>query len=186
MVYSIPNSVIKKSKTIQYEGGFEQDGKIFVPKVIKIRIKPTNIDEVNYKEEKLVGEITSFDDSSIKGNIKVSEYDLKDKFIYEYNYCIKEECVLKSSDIIGGYKKLILKLNIENNLENIDTYTLGENFIKVKYTINGQEYTSSLKNKTPTSSKSTLYLEVEEKIKEANNIYVEINIRDKIVKYVLK
>lgn len=186
LVYSIPNSVIKKSKTIQYEGGFEQDGKIFVPKVIKIRIKPTNIDEVNYKEEKLVGEITSFDDSSIKGNIKVSEYDLKDKFIYEYNYCIKEECVLKSSDIIGGYKKLILKLNIENNLENIDTYTLGENFIKVKYTINGQEYTSSLKNKTPTSSKSTLYLEVEEKIKEANNIYVEINIRDKIVKYVLK
>ena len=117
--------------------------------------------------EKLINNIDGAE-IILKDDYKIQKLYKENKIIYEYNYCIKEECVLKSSDIIGGYKKLILKLNIENNLENIDTYTLGENFIKVKYTINGQEYTSSLKNKTPTSSKSTLYLEVEEKIKEAN------------------
>lgn len=186
LVYNIPNSSLNKSKTIRYEEGFEYVKKNFMAKTKKIRINPENLDEVILEGTYNLEDSIDLNKSLLTGSLKINSYEIGNNFVYNYNYCIKDSCTEMNNNIVSSYNNVILKLNVESSVDSYSNYDFINNFVKVKYTKDGKEYTSNLSNKTPTSATSTMYLDVDNKIKDANSIWLEINIRNISYKYIIK
>lgn len=186
LVYNISNEYIKKSKYIRYEEGFEYVNKKYTAKTKKVRIDPINIDEKSLVNTYSLNDTIDFNTSVLTGTFKISSYEIGNKFNYEYNYCVNGYCENLENTIVSSYDGQLLKLTVENINDRFSNYNFSNNFIKVKYKIGEVEYTSGLNNKTPSSSTTTIYLNVDSKIAEADSIWLEITIRNKIYKYILK
>ena len=91
-----------------------------------------------------------------------------------------------SNIITNSFNRVLLKLNIENKVNNFNNLDFSNNFIKVKYILNDSEYTSKITNKTTSSMTSYIYLDVDKEIMDASSIWLEITVRNKKYKYVLK
>ena len=186
LVYNIPNNILDDSKIIRYEEGFEYVKKQFIAKTIKIKINPENLDKEVFVGDFKLKDSINLDESLWGGNLKINSYEIADNFIYKYNYCIKDKCSEMSMDIVKSYDNVILKLDTESDLKKYSNYDFANVFVNVKYTINSKEYISNLENKTPSSANNTIYLNVDKKIEEADSIWLEITIRNKKYKYILK
>lgn len=186
LVYNVPNKDIKKSKYIRYEDGFEYVKKSYIAKTSKIKISPENIDDSKLVGSYNLNDTLNFEDSLIDGTLKVITYEIAKKFDYEYKYCVKDYCENMTNAITGNYNEQILKLEVQNNIDKYDNYNFANNFVKVKYKIKEKEYTSDLSNKTPESSVSTIYLGIDDNVTNADSIWLEITIRNKKYKYILK
>lgn len=186
LVYNIPNSVLNKSKIIRYEEGFEYVKKKFMANTKKIRIKPENLDKQDFEGDYKISNAIDFNNSLLKGSLKINSYEIGSEFVYNYNYCLKGNCSEMSSKINSNFDSILLKLDVESSIENYSNYEFTNTFIKVKYKKDDKEYTSDLDNKTPTSATSTMYLDVDREIKDADSIWLEINIRNKSYKYIIK
>ena len=70
---------------------------------------------------------------------------------------------------------------------NLTVYNLISENGKIKYNIGEEEYISKiLNNRTPGNYKEGLYLEVDKNIENAENIYLELKVRDKEYIYTIK
>jgi len=185
LVYNIPNDLINKIMTLRYDEGFVYTKKEAIAKTIKINLNPVNIDESTLQGTYNLQDIISFD-KYINGTFKINSYELGTKFIYKYNYCDNDECFELSNIITNNINKKILKLDVENNVIDYNNLEFVDNFITIKYIYNGQEYTSSINNKTKESMTNYMYFDVDKNIEEASNIWLEIIVRNNKYKYVLK
>lgn len=185
-VYNIPNKFINKSKTIIYEEGYEYTPKDIIVKTTKVRIKPDNLKETVLKSTNQINSEIEFKDTFITGKFKVESYELADKFVYTYNYCLEGKCNKIDKNIYKGYKKTLLKLSVVNNVDDYNNSDFAKKFIDVKYKIGVKEYDAEAINKTPDSASSSIYLDVNKEILSADNIWLEINIRNNQYKYILK
>lgn len=181
LVYNIVNDDVNKVKYIRYEG---TENKIVQTK--KIKINPKNIDKMDKEEICHLNDSIDLSSSMLNGTLKIMSYEINKSFSYEYNYCINSQCEILENTIVSSYDGQLLKLTVENTNDRFNNYDFSNNFIKVKYKIGEDEYTSSLNNKTPSSSTTTMYFNVDNKIVEADSIWLEITIRNKFYKYILK
>ncbi len=175
-IYNIPNEDITKKMQLIY--GSDK----------KINLNPINLDET---EDTINLSITNTLDLSStilsSGTITINSYEVAKEFPYEYTYEI-EGTAHTGTLQLSSTTNTILKLDITSSLpNNLTLYDLISTYGKIKYTIDNTEYTNNLTiNKTPGSYQNGLYLEVDKEIEQAENIYLEINIRNKKYNYKIK
>lgn len=184
LVYDVNNNYLNKKMILRYELKYTENGMTNQ----KVNIKPTNLDKA-----KLIGTYNLNDEVTFNNNIissgkfKINKYALDDSINYNY----KEEIDGKEYDrnliIKGSDYSSILNIDITSSLNNdISNSTLIGNYTEIKYLLDGKEYTSSKKDKTPEFCTNGLFLEVDKQMKDATDIYLDINIRGNEYKYYLK
>lgn len=172
-----------------------QDGEMEY-KYTKVKIRPHNINKVKEEKEVALTETLEIDNDILgKLNIKIESMELLDKEEYKYKETIdkKEYTFTKviQPDFSDYYGKKILKLKTS-----IDAINIGEEKLKsilgdfghIRYIKNGKEYDNpfNIIEKTPDSASEYRYIEVTDKIKDADNIWLDIIIRNKMYSYKIK
>lgn len=169
-------------------------------KSTKIKIKYKDLTGINSNEIFALGEELKFINSILdEYKIKITNYEIKEKFKLQYDYCISKECY-KSYEYLTpklntNYDKTILKLTgfLETNkniLNNSNLFEFIERFGKICYNVNGVFKTQNFNLESVTSNKvkqsNDFYIEVPKEIEDASNISIIFTIRDRIYEYVLK
>ena len=154
----------------------------------KVSLSPIYLDKiedvVNYK----VGENLDVSNSILGfGNIKITSYEVLEKFNYAYTYEVLGQ-TYDGNITISSVNNVIMNLVMEGNyLFDYNNYSFLEKYGKLKYTIDGVEYVSNVfYDKTPGSYKNGIYVAVNKEIQNANSIWFDIVIRNKRYIYRLK
>jgi len=128
-------------------------------------------------------------------SLKISNFEITDKYIYKYESCYNEKCEIYKDIINIDYTKNIntlLILDYEYVIDKEVPYyrhsnnvnTFMTNFGKIKYIIEDEEYYLNVNAITPSNLKEKIVLEVSNKIKKAEEIFLTITIRNK--EYLIK
>lgn len=183
MVYVVGSNYINKNMSFKYLGSLNSGKDLTF-----------NIDPVNFGDDKVIstaklnGEL-KFNKSLLENtSLKISSYDIQEK--YEYNYCYLDNC--NNSAIIDSLGNNILKLDINSKID--DTINIDKNwndiinsYMNVYYVIDDNTYRSVIHySKTPNEIEDAIYMEVDKDIVNASQIWLEFNIRNQIYKYILK
>lgn len=189
-VYEVPEKYIKSDMIFNYNG----DGNS-----IDIFLNPKDLATTEISISKQINEQISFEKTL--GNImfKIKSYEIKDKFLLEYDYCIKQgDCILSKEylkpSIDENFDKYILKLDIEyrdNSDLNIETfYDFFFNFGSIYYSIDGNWYYQKSNfekiNSSKTNTKNNVYIGVNSEIYNATSIKLIFDIRGSKYEYLLK
>lgn len=175
-IYIIPSKDVNKKMQINYSNSK------------KINIKPINIDIISNKISAKIGENVDLSKTILdSGYFMINKYDLKKQFDYNYEYEAYGKKYTSKIKIVSQ-EKTILYLDISYKSNTGISYSdFITNYGKIKYKINGEEYTSQAPiNKSPDSANNILYLEVDKQIENATNIWLEFNIRNAKIIYTLK
>lgn len=193
-IYKIPTGFLNEKMTLQYTD--------YSDKIIKIEVKPINLDEK--KEDVILNlkDTIDFKDSILSGvKLTLNNFYIDRTMKVTYDYCISEECYPSSEYLIPTYTGISRKalLFIEGTLEWNDKLPISKmneinelitKFGKVHYTINGMEYTSDIPLKVVKPNKMTLknmcYLEVPEEALSATNIKLVFHVRNRTYIYNVK
>ena len=153
----------------------------------KVNLKTINLDVISNSKNYKLNETMNLNNSILnEGEIKITNYNISNNFKENYSYLINNETHTGNINI-SSTSNTILKLDIQNSLINTDVFQLINIYGNIKYKINKEEYTSKLKiNKTPTTYKNGLYIEVDKNIENADSIYIELIIRNSKYTYVVK
>lgn len=194
LVYEVPNHLTKDTMYYRYA---EQTGRSS-----KVRLNPINLDKKN-NTKGTVGKTVTVQNGLLKGTkIVLSEPEIKDSFELNYRFCVTSTECYDSTDYITpslneNYDKTILRINLKtqfseqylndqvsSNSDLIATFGI----IKYKVENNNQvkEVRPTVKNVRNDSNKNHVYLEVNSEIKQATEIYLELQIRDQTISYKLK
>jgi len=199
LVYEIPKQLINNEMIFSYinKNSFN-DKEGFKSTNVKIQYK--DLTGINSNNTYLLGQKVEFTDSILSNyKIQLYDYDIKDKFKIEYEYCISNECQ-KSYDYLmpklnTNYDKVLLNITGEVETENniskkYNLYQFIEKFGKICYTIDGTLKTQELNNNLISSNRikqsNNYYIEVNKEIENASDISIVFTIRDRIYEYKLK
>ena len=167
-IYKVSNNDINKKMHLVYA-----DDK-------KVKLSPVMLDEAGtskeYKlDEKIDLSKTTFD----KGSFVIESYEVGEKFSYPYQYEMGGK-IFNSQYSITSPQKMILKLDVSSEIPlDLNNYTFLDYYASLKYKIDGVEYESnSFEDKTPGNEKKSLYLSVDKKIGNAEEIWFDIQIRN--------
>lgn len=189
-VFEIPEKYITSDMVFRYSD---------VGELIRINLKPKKIESKVDKINKKIGEEVNFVESLGNIKFKISDYNIRDKYMIEYNYCIKEnDCIdskeyLKAS-IDQNFDKNILKLNVEfkndSDLNINSFYDFFENFATINYNIGGVWYSQNNNFEEIKSNKliekNITYIGINSNIIKADNIELLFKIRGLNYKYIIK
>ena len=170
LIFVIPKKYVNKKMLILYKYNHND-----LERNIYVKLEPIRLN-YNYKETIInLNDIVSI--KNVINNFKIESYDIKDKFNYKYLEGNKE-----ITSIIKSNNKTIIKLQINKNKlpDNFD------NFVSIKYRYNDKVYVANLKNKTPNNINNCIYYEVDSRIIESNEIWLDIKNRNEIYKFILK
>lgn len=191
LIYEVPNSFINYNMYIVYK----KDG----IKETKIKVNPEKVEgETEIKEVNLGTSIDLSKTILKSGTLKINSYQVNTIFKNNYNYCIKEnDCVLSSEYVYpsfsGNLDKALLKIEasfLDSKNKKINNFvSLLDNYGVIYYSINNS--VNSIDNfnyviPNDTNQKDVYYIEANRDIVNANRIWIEFNIREKIYKYYLK
>lgn len=189
-VYEIPEKYINSDMIFRYNN---------VGNIISIKLRPKSIVTSDVSVIEKIGEEISFNESLGEITFKINNYDIKDNFLIEYDYCIKENDCLKSKEYLKAsidknFDKYILKLNVEyKKNSDLDVNTFYEFFSKfgsIHYNINGKWYIQGSNFEEIKSNKvfekNISYIGVNSEITKADNIKLVFNIRNSNYEYVIK
>ena len=201
LIYEIPAKLIEKKMFFYYLDTIEAGKKNMNPKYIKVKLKPYNLD--TDKSKKIVN---LNDDIEINSNvfsktsINISKIDIADKFMVEYKYCDKGECI-DSKEYVNpilntNYDKALIK--IDGNLiadKNIDNssisnlYSLIKYYGKIKYKVGRKtKYYFNLNRIMPNKTilDNVYFAEIPKEVMDATEISFIIDARNKEFEYVIK
>lgn len=193
LIFEIPNEELDKKITLLYKANSGKN--------IKFKISAENIDKKDEINEYKLNDTVDFKDSLIDGTKLIfNGYDVQDKFKVEYNFCINNNCNDSYEYIYrtltGNYDKTILKLNYvyetgSRKIDGVDNiYSLINKMAIINYSIGNNTYTNAigLKEIKPNNVllSKTLFLEVDENIKNADSITISFRLRNKVYNYKLK
>lgn len=151
-------------------------------------LSPVFLDEVNKETEYHIGDNIDFSGSPFgRGNFMISEYDIKDKFSYSYEYEIMGKKNTANLTISSSENNIVLFLKINSSLfGDYTNYSFLREFGKLKYQVGDDVLTSNVSDKTPKSYSDGVYLAVDKNISQASKIWYEIIIRNCKYKYYIK
>lgn len=165
----------------------------------KIILNPQNYVSNKTMETLKIGEKINFDDTLGDVNFSINSFEIKDKFLIKYNYCITENDCISSKEYVTptinqNFDKYILKLSVDyvdkSNLNTKNFYDFFSKFGIIEYKINDNLYIQSsnfeqLKSKK-VDNKNNIYIGVNSNIINADSINLVFNIRDSKYVYILK
>lgn len=190
MIYQIPKQFLDKELYFEYYD--------ITDKKYRIKLNYINLDLLKSEKEFELNKEISFD-KSILGNtkLKLSNVEIKDIFNIKYNLCVNDnECYNYYEniypDLSSNYDRTIIKIDADLNVD--DSYyknlSLG-NFItyfgNVYYNFDGKTYKGDLKQIVPKKvSTKAVFFSINNNIKNADNIYFELNVRNYKYTYKIK
>ena len=195
LIYQIKKDDIKSNYKIKIANGATFQDKILVGKYNYVTITPIVIDEIATEKTVNQNEEINFNNSNL-GNttLKVSNSEITDSYTYNYDYCINE-CTTYKNIINVDYKKnskTLLVFDYEYNISEESSFysyskdisTFVNTFLKVKYKENDNFKYASVESVTPNNLKDKIVIETTNNIKETNELYLAIIIRNK--EYLIK
>lgn len=149
-----------------------------------VMLDSTSGDVINYK----LGDVIDFSSSVLGGgSFKIDAFEVASSFPYSYNYEISGENFSGQYSIMssrGGVLNLKIASSFVGDLNN---YSFLSRYGVLKYKVNDIEYVvEKFDDKTPGNYKEGLYLAVDKRMLEAQEIWLDISIRDKQYVYKLK
>ncbi len=168
LVYNIDNKYLGKKIRLKYKEGFTVKNNTTKVSEKYITLNPVNLDEnqttvqTTYLREELSLDGSLYQDT----NLTINKYQLQDESELSKN---------------GHGTVLILNATSSKLDPSISSVQdLIASHAKVKYTLNGKDYTSKIMTDvTPNSSQGQSYYEVSTNVSKASKIWLELNIRNK-------
>lgn len=190
LIFEIPEKYVKSDMYLIYNNQGEK---------FKIKLNPQNLLSEESLSIKKIGESISFNESLGEITFLVNSFDIKDRFLIKYNYCVsKNDCILSREyikpSINENFDKIVLKLNVnyedKSNLGIEKFYDLFYNFGDIAYKIGDKwfyQYSKfeELKSKK-TDNKNNVYIGINSNILNAESIKLVFNIRKSKYEYILK
>lgn len=196
VIFKVDKMYKNKEKMMEYAGSYKIDDGERIYNIQKIKLSPRGIK--NKKEVKKVklGETLNFSESILNNtNITINSFEIENKFMYSYKQCMGV-CYTFNDYIVTKNKKYnttIMKLDMSVHIdEKIYNYRLLNNLIPsighIRYVLNGKEYNQNfnIDDITPSVVKTHKYFEVKKEVKDAEKVYLDFIILDKVYIYVLK
>jgi len=189
-VFEIPEKYISSDMSFRYTS----EGNI-----ISVSLNPKVLSETeNILETKEISQTLKFEEPLNEIQFKINSYELKNSFLINYNYCIKENDCISSKEYLKpsideNYDKTILKLDVEyienSKLDIKNFYSLLSNFGIITYKIdnkwiNTYKFEEIVSKKV--SSKNNIYIGVNSNILNAEAIKLIFNVRGQKYEYILK
>lgn len=193
LVFKIPDSKVNKKMILKYQ---DTDHRY-----IKIKLNPTSLNEKKNLDKTSLANLISFEKSIVKNtSLIINNYEIEHSYSLNYESCLNENCYQLVEYLFpstkSNYQTDLLKINGNLNLDE-NTVSVKYNslfkfintFGTIKYEING--ITKQIKNnlnqiKPKYAKTSDIYIEVPNEVKQADKLYIEFNIRNKIYIYNLK
>lgn len=192
LVYELTSKQIKRNYKLKVHNGQAMQKGNLIGKYDTVTISPIVISDVNIEGEYSQGTAVSLVSSNLgKSTFKINNALFTDKYVYDYEYCINEECETYKNQININYmlnNKTLIVMDYEFTLdETIPFYsrTSGinkfiDNFAKIRYyDDNDQIKYTTVNNVTPSNLKDKLVLEVDKIINDSNSVFLSIVIRNK-------
>ncbi len=195
--FEIDSSMIKSNFEVKLYTGVTSKSNMYYVTTAVIKINPVVFDEVNtlgsinYKNT-----LNLANTNLLNTNFTIDSYEITDKFMYSYNYCISKNNCRDYKDIVSRTTTtetiLVLKGKLELDSNSIYSQTKNaeqkfvDNFLKLEYTKNGTKYNSSVVNVTPQKFEEGYILKTDSKIVDAETINLLVTVRNKRYNIVLK
>lgn len=190
MVFEIPEKYKKSEMKFVYNNRGYLD---------KIKLNPKKLSTKKNSITKNLGEKLNFENSLGDISFSVNNFEIKDKYMMEYSFCIKENDCIPSKEYIKptinqDFDKTIFKVNVnyknKSNLNLQSFYELLTKFGSIHYKIDGKWYTQGsmfeeLKSKK-VKVKNIEYIGINSSISNADSIKLVFNIRNFEYVYILK
>ena len=187
-VYELDETMAKSKYKIKILDSLVYKKDDVIAKYKEISLTPIFSNNINKIGDYNVGGDINFSQSSLKNTtLSVKDYVLSDFFRYHYDYCYKGECKDSVNSIPAASNNMFIVLDgvlttdisaaYFNNIGS--TSKFFDNFVTVKYTIDGKDYYSSVENKTPKEVNDKIVLETSGGIRKADSIQLIITIRDR-------
>lgn len=199
MLYKIPKQLIDNEMVFSFvnKNSFTSDEGF---KSTNVKIKYKDLTGINSNMKFKMGDELKFEKSILEQyKIKITDYEIQEKFKLQYNYCYSKKCYLSydylTPKLNTNYEKTLLKLTGEittdkDVLKNYNLYQFIESFGKICYNIDGVLKTQKLSYNNIVSNKvkhgNDIYIEVPKEITDASDISIIFTIRDRIYEYKLK
>ena len=146
-----------------------------------------------------IGNELNFSDTLGKTYFTINSFEIRDKFLIKYNYCVKDNDCIESKEYIvptinTNFDKYILRLDVKYNDEsdlNINKfYDFFLRFGVIEYKIGDKTYIQNtefeeLKSKK-IDNKNNVYIGVNSNISNADHINLIFNIRGSRYTYIIK
>lgn len=199
-VFEVPMEYYNSSFKLKYldnvnynEGNLEYNYKKIDLTPKEIESKTTNVRTAH------IGEELDFS-GSLLGNtkLKINETKMQDNFNYNIVKCSNGNCSTRVSVVSASQTSqfaltlMRLDLNIKYDYETLGKEYSNPKFItkfgSIRFEINGKEYHNRLEltDATPFVTNQYVFIQVRDKLKDADKIYLDFTIRDKVYTYVLK
>lgn len=165
----------------------------------RIKLNPRNFTNNEVTITNKLNENINFSDSLDDISFVINSFDIKDKFLIKYNYCVSNDDCLVSKEYIKAsinenFDKYVLKLNVDyvdnSELELTQFYDFFETFGAISYKIGDTWHLQTnnfeeLKSKK-VDNKNNVYIGVNSNIINAESIKLIFNIRGSKYEYILK
>ena len=163
-VYLVDDSVLDKQIYLKYDYGYLTNKN---NSIIRVKLNPNNIDDEETTTKK-IKETLDFN-NSILGNykLKIDEYNISDSFD------INADITLMPIE-----DNTIIRLKISNGNNIVDSYST------LKYTISGEEYTSTMSKMYDDNGYS--YYEINSNLASADSIKLVLSSRHNNYEYIIK
>lgn len=167
-----------------------------------VMLSPKNLFKTSSGTKNSVGEVQNYKDSILgDSNFVINEFSIGSKFKSTYNFCAKKDNCYTSYEYVtptasGNYAKTLIRINGEFTPDdsmnlNIDNlyYFLNE-FGTIYYKTNDKWYDHRINSKLVRpkmkAEQGVYYIEVNNDVQKASNIYFTFTIRNLTYEYVLK
>ncbi len=167
----------------------------------KFSLNPKKIsDEVTTKNIN-AGNVIDLDDTLMgKSKVALINYSLMGRFTYTYQYCVNSNnCYDSNNDLFINQNEIgkltLMVMDYSLTLDNEVNYMAYSNknfknffndFMKIKYSINGKDYYSDVNLINPNGYADKLVFKIDSNISSADKIEAIITIRDKAFQIKLK
>ncbi len=199
-IYEIPVEYYDENFTLKYLYDMYYEKNELKYKYKKVRLSPTTFnDKLDYVTTQTLGKELSFD-GSILGNTKITINDisLNDNFSYNVIKCSNSSCINSKKTITAKttekFDLTLLRLNykIDFDYDVLGKKYTNDEFISkfgsIRFEVKGKEYNNRLEldDVTPYYTNDYALIQVRDKLKLADKIYLDFVIRDKVFTYVIK
>lgn len=198
LVFELDKEDLKDNYKIKFASGSTLNDDVLVGKHNYIKVNPTKIYEVKTISTSNLQEYVSLDESNLKyTKIKIDNPEITNRYVYNYEVTYNGKTSTYKDIVFLNYTKndkTLLVLDYDYKIDEVVPFAntsksingFVKYFVKIKYIIDGESYYSEVTDKTPNNLEGKIVLETINKIKDAENIYFAIIIRDKEYLIVIK
>ena len=199
-IFEVPIEYYDSKTTLRFLKNVRQVNNELKYDYKKVKLNPKEFSEKASKKDTVkLGEKLSLS-GSIYGDTKITISDMKidDLFYYNIVKCVNSVCTNRLNTITASQNQSVsltlmqLKMNLDYDYDtlgkNYNIYNFINKFGSIRFEINGKEYNNRLEliDVTPYDTNEYVYVQVREKLKQADKIYLDLTIRDKVYTIILK